>query len=80
MRQEEKTREVRLRRMAYQRGYRLIRSGRRDPQAVDFNRYALFDVRTGGAVNPAIADRWIYSWSLDQVEDFLSDDGPKAGK
>ena len=72
MRQQDKTREVRLRRAADRRGYRLERSARRDPQAVDYGCYALFDVRTGGTVNPAIANRWIHSWSLDEVEDFLS--------
>lgn len=67
----EKARENRLRRKAERRGFRLIKSARRAPDACDYGLYALLDPRTGGAVNPALADRWTCSWSLDQVEDYL---------
>jgi hypothetical protein len=40
--------------------------------AVDYGLYALVDVETGGAVNPAVAQRWVCSWTIDQVQDYLS--------
>jgi len=67
----EKTRENRLRRVADRCGYRLEKSRSRDPRALDFGLYALLNVRTGGAVNPALLQRWTCSWSLDEVEDWL---------
>jgi hypothetical protein len=69
---DDKVREIRLRRQADRRGYRLTKSARRDPWAPDFGLYALLDVQTGGAVNPSIAQRWTHSWSLDQVEAWLN--------
>jgi hypothetical protein len=68
----EKTRENRLRRMADRQGYRLAKSRSRDPHAVDYGRYAVYDMRTGGTVNPAIAGRWVCSWGLDDVEQWLA--------
>ena len=50
------------------------RSRSRDPRVPDHGLYALIDVRTGGAVNPAIAQRWTCSWTLDRVEQFLTGD------
>jgi hypothetical protein len=70
----DKVKENRLRRMADRRGYRLMKSRSRDPQAIDYSLYALIDVRTGGAVNPALAQRWTCSWDLDDVEDYLQDE------
>ena len=67
-------RENRVRRMAKRRGYRLVKSRSRDPQAVDYDLYAVIDVRTNGAVNPPIAGRWLCSWLLDKVEDYLTYD------
>ncbi len=67
----DKIRENRLRRKADRFGLKLIKSKRRDPRALDFGRYALIDVQTGGVVNPALIDRWTCSWSLDQVEHYL---------
>ena len=69
-------RENRMRRMAKRRGYRLVKSRSRDPQAVDYDLYAVIDVRTNGAVNPPIAGRWLCSWSLEEVEDYLTYDLP----
>ena len=66
-----KARETRLRNTADRRGYRLKKSRSRDPEAIDFGRYALVDARTGGTVNPAIANRWVCSWTLDDVEAWL---------
>jgi hypothetical protein len=68
-----KVRENRLRRMADRQGLRLVKSRSRDPRAVDYGLYALIDHNTGGAVNPAIANRWICSWTLDEVESWLTD-------
>lgn len=70
---EEKTKENRLRRQADRCGYRLTKSRSRDPRAMDFGLYALTDVRTGGTVAPAIADRWTHSMSLGDVEKFLGE-------
>jgi hypothetical protein len=50
----DKVRENRLRLIADSRGLRLVKSGRRDPNALDFARYALVDYETGGAVNPSV--------------------------
>lgn len=66
-----KVRENRLRRIADRRGLRLVKSRSRDPEALDFGLYALIDVATNGAVNPALAQRWVCSWGLDEVEDYL---------
>jgi hypothetical protein len=68
---EFKTFENRLRRAAERRGLFLSRSRTRDPKGIDYNRYALLDMVNGGAVNPAIADRWQHSWTLKQVCDYL---------
>jgi len=59
--------------MADRYGLQLVKSRSRDPRAVDFGLYALIDVRTGGAINPAIADRWTCSWSLDEVSAYLTE-------
>lgn len=76
----EKSRETRLRNTADRSGYKLSRSRSRDPRAVDYGLYALIDVQTGGAINPAIANRWVHSWSLDECEAYLGSrsDGAKA--
>jgi hypothetical protein len=66
-----KVRENRLRRMADRQGLRFVKSRSRDPQALDFGLYALVDVSTNGVVNPPIAGRWICSWDLDEVEEYL---------
>lgn len=70
----ERTAEQRLRRKADRYGLRLMKSRSRDPKAVDYGLYALIDIQTGGAVNPAIAQRWVCSWSLDEVADYLEGD------
>jgi hypothetical protein len=43
----EKTRENQLRRALARRGYRLQRTRRRDPHALDYGRYSLFELKTG---------------------------------
>ena len=69
-----KTEENRLRRVADRQGYKLVKSRSRDTRAVDYGLYALIDYETGGAVNPAIANRWVCSWTLDEVRDWLERD------
>lgn len=64
--------ENRLRRVAARRGYRLTRSRSRDPHAVDHGLYALADIQTNGIVNEPIAGRWMHSWTLGEVEEFLT--------
>jgi hypothetical protein len=70
--QQLKIRENKLRRMADRQGLRLIKSRSRDPRAKDFGLYALIDPETGGAVNPALAQRWPCSWTVEDVEDYLA--------
>lgn len=72
MDKETKVRENKLRRMADRQGLRLSKSRTRDPNGMDFGLYALLDTETGGAVNPALANRWVHSWSLDEVEAHLT--------
>ena len=69
----DKIRENHMRRRADRYGLKLKKSPRRDPKAVDYGLYALIDVQTGGAINPAIAQRFICSWTLDEVEEYLDD-------
>lgn len=66
--------ENRLRRAASRQGLMLRKSRSRDPNAIDHGLYALIDVQTNGAVNPAIAQRWVCSWTLDDVQDYLEGD------
>ena len=67
-----KVRENRLRRIADRRGYRLSKSPRRDPNALDYGLFALLEHRTGGAVNAPLADHFVHSWDLDTVEAYLT--------
>jgi len=71
MDKETKVRENRLRRAADRRGLKLSKSRSRDPSAIDFGRYALIDVESGGTVHAVRADRWIHCLSLEEVEDWL---------
>jgi hypothetical protein len=71
MDQEDKVRENRLRRIAERRGFRLEKSRRRDPHAIDFGGYMLVDVRKNFAVLGA--DNFAYSASLEDVENYLNE-------
>jgi len=68
----EKVRENRLRRMADRQGLQVQKSRRRDPRAVDFDRYRLVSVRTGKVV--AGGHPWDHSMTLDEVESYLTSD------
>jgi hypothetical protein len=72
MQEDIKVRENRLRRMADRQGLRLIKSRSRDPRAIDYGLFALVDQVHGGAINPALANRWTCSWSIDEVEQYLT--------
>ena len=63
--------ENRLRRAADRQGLRLAKSRSRDPRAMDYGLYALINNQIGGAINPALANRWTCSWTLEQVEQYL---------
>ena len=53
-------------------GLVLTKSNRRDDLAPDFGLFALLHPETGGGHQPeAGLDRFVHSWTLDQVEDFL---------
>jgi hypothetical protein len=70
-----KTRENLMRRKAARYGLRLIKSNRRDPDALDYGLFALVDPRTNGAINPALVGQFVCSWSLDQIEAYLTPTG-----
>ena len=74
MDQETKVRENRVRRAADRQGLRLSKSRSRDPNAMDFGMYALIDQQTGGATHPALAQRWVHTLDLDEVEHYLTSD------
>lgn len=65
----EKVRENRLRRAAERQGYRLSKSRRRDPRAIDYGGYMVIDIQTNGIV--AGATPYAYTMDLDAVEEFL---------
>lgn len=68
-----KTRETRLRRAADRQGLRLERSRRRDPRAIDYDRYWLLDLATGDVVAGA-SPIGRPAWDLDQIETWLTSD------
>ena len=67
---DEKVLENRLRRIAERRGWRLEKSRRRDPNAVDFGGYMLVDDMKNAVI--AGGDPFAYSLDLSQVEDWLA--------
>lgn len=76
MRNEDKIRENRLRRMAARQGLRLSKNGRRDPRAYDYGSYMLINEN-----NAVVAD---FGWDrarfpegdswLDDIEAYLTSD------
>ena len=69
MDQNEKVRENRLRRTAGRQGLNLMKSRRRDPRALEYGGYMLKDAFRNIIV--AGASPHEYSWTLDDVEDYL---------
>src|SRR4051794_12442550 len=69
-----KVRENRLRRVAQRQGLLLVKSRRRDPQAVDFGTYALLDPDTKALVAGDSEVMNGYGLTLDDVEKILVTD------
>lgn len=66
----DKARENRLRRKAERQGLTLLKSRRRDPDAIDFGGFMIVDQDTNGAVFGATPHA--YSASIEEVEDWLT--------
>lgn len=66
---DEKVRENKLRRISERRGFRIEKSRRKDPQAVDFGGYMLIDVRSNAVVLGA--GTFPYSATLDEIEAYF---------
>ena len=67
-----KVRENRIRRMADRRGYRLMKSRRKDPRGIGYGKYKVLDATTMKPVFGSKPDE--YSATLDEVEAWLIDD------
>lgn len=65
----DKARENRARRKAERQGLQLLKSRRRDPDAVDFGGYMLIDNERGAVFG---TDPISYSASLDEIEAWLT--------
>lgn len=70
MTDSEKVRENRLRRMAERQGLALRKSRRRDPRAIDYDKYALIDPNRNWIV-AGVAGTGRFEWDLDDVEAYL---------
>jgi len=72
----DKVRENRVRRRAARLGLRLMKSRRRDPEAIDYGLYALVDLEVGGCVHAhgVISE---FALTLDDVEEWLSTSTPQ---
>ena len=66
---DDKVRELRLRRTAERQGLRLVKSRRRDPHALGYGTYGLVDAASGDQV--AAADTEGFGMTLDAVERVL---------
>ncbi len=73
--QDEKVRENRLRRMAERQGLKLSKSPRRDPRALDYNRWMV--VADGAEGHPLIGAQGghTYYFTLDEIEAHLTGAG-----
>ena len=65
----DKARDLRLRRMAANRGCRLVKSRRRNPGKPDYGRYGLADAQTGEPVFGFARTR--VRASAEEIEEFL---------
>ena len=68
---KEKREEARLRRLARRYGLEMRKSRRRDPDYLDYGLYGVFDPETGGTMNPSLIGRYPYSWTLEEVREWL---------
>jgi hypothetical protein len=62
-----KVRENRLRRMAERQGYRLIKSGRRDPRALGYGKYRVETIESALEA-PGFESPGNWGLTLDEVE------------
>ena len=76
----EDVRYNRARRRAQRRGLELRKSGRRDPQALDFGLYQLFDAETGEMMFKPSRDGFTFCASLSDVEAFLDGEVPVGSR
>jgi len=67
-----KTRENRLRRMADRRGLKIVKSRRRDPEAIDYGRYMLRDREESNTVVFGATPAGRPVATLDDIEGYLS--------
>lgn len=68
----DKAREARMRRKAASFDLRLIKSRSRNPDAINYGLYGLIDPRTNGLINPPLIGQYDCSWTLEDVERYLS--------
>lgn len=66
----EKVRENRFRRKLDRMGYRLAKSRRKDPDAIDYGLFAIIDLESSGTVHTS-APWGIYTLTLDDVEAWI---------
>jgi len=70
---DQRTREVRLRRLAGRLEYRLSKSRTRDQRAADYGRYAIFDSGIDNALyHEPLPDGSPHALTLDEAEGFLT--------
>jgi hypothetical protein len=67
----EKTRENRLRRKLGRMGYRLARTRRKDPDAIDYGKYAIIDAQTNCTVAGTNKNCSWYEFDLDDTEKWI---------
>lgn len=72
---DEKVRENKVRRKLERMGYRLEKSRRRDPDAIDYGLYAIVDPETHGLMHPS-ASWGAHALTLDEVEQWANETGP----
>ena len=75
----EKSRETRIRRAVTRRGYQLVKTRRRDPNAWDYGTYMITDPRTS-AVVAGTGSLGRPHWSLDDVQEWLDRTGKEAAR
>lgn len=64
-----------MRRMLDRRGYRLLKSRSRDPDALTYGGYQIVDIQIGGVVAGWGNANRGYAMDLDDVEDWLKEEG-----
>ncbi len=74
----EKVRENKLRRLAERRGFRVLKSRRRDPGAYDYGGYMVVEIPGNYVVFGG--HPYAYAATVDEVEGFLSDPPKRTRK